>query len=431
MAKPRLLVLLIDALIDDDMPLLAAYPHAGRLLQHAAGIRHMRSIYPTFTYPAHVSILSGTYPDRHGVVHNAAMPLLEGVKPDYTMLHAVRPVDDLFLAAKRVGLSTAAVYWPVVGGHPAIDYLIDEIWPGKGETEQEAFLRSGTTRQVLDEIVTPNLSRHSIYGYPALGDFIIGCACDMIARYQPEVMLLHPGNMDWYRHRFGVYGKRTMEGLAEVDGWIGQLTAALAAEGLLEDTNFVLMSDHGQLDAKRELHLNVLLREEGLIEASETGGILSWQAYAMPTGMSAHIYLRDPADSACHDRVHSLLRHWRDAEVYGIDRVFTTQEIREAERLDGPFSFVVESDGFSSFGGETQRPYVRNYDVAQGAPGHGKHGFLPDRGPQPVFYAVGPAFAPDAVLERSPLVNIAPTLARALGADMPDADGAPLEGLLR
>ena len=48
-----------------------------------------------------------------------------------------------------------------------------------------------------------------------------------------------------------------------------------------------------------------------------------------------------------------------------------------------------------------------------------------------MFYCKGPAFREDVVLEEGKLIDEAPTIARAMGFDMPDTDGAPVFDLLK
>ena len=61
----------------------------------------------------------------------------------------------------------------------------------------------------------------------------------------------------------------------------------------------------------------------------------------------------------------------------------------------------------------------------------GKHGYQPEKGPQPVFLAHGPAFKEGAVLARASLVDTAPTLAYLMGQTIADADGRVLTELLK
>ena len=100
--------------------------------------------------------------------------------------------------------------------------------------------------------------------------------------------------------------------------------------------------------------------------------------------------------------------------------------------LDGAFSFVIEADGYTSFGDHWTRPVVldrnNNDDYRYG---RATHGHLPEKGPQPVFAAKGPAFRDGAVLPSGRLVDEAPTLAAVLGLEIPGADGHPVRELLK
>ena len=71
------------------------------------------------------------------------------------------------------------------------------------------------------------------------------------------------------------------------------------------------------------------------------------------------------------------------------------------------------------------------YGADEKRPTAATHGYEPELGCQPVFLAHGPAFREGAVLERAKLVDIAPTLAAALGQQLPQAQGRCLNELLR
>jgi len=75
------------------------------------------------------------------------------------------------------------------------------------------------------------------------------------------------------------------------------------------------------------------------------------------------------------------------------------------------------------------RPVVRRGDEDFPAL-KGAHGHAPRHGGQPVLIAAGPDFEPGADLGRRSMLDIAPTLARVLGLELPDAEGAVLAELL-
>ena len=75
--------------------------------------------------------------------------------------------------------------------------------------------------------------------------------------------------------------------------------------------------------------------------------------------------------------------------------------------------------------------FYSDYNFEDYRYGKATHGHLPDKGPQPIFCAKGPAFCDDVVMERANLVDEAPTYAKVLGVELRDADGKVLEELLR
>lgn len=90
-----------------------------------------------------------------------------------------------------------------------------------------------------------------------------------------------------------------------------------------------------------------------------------------------------------------------EAGVYGISQVYTTEEIREKEHLAGDFSFVLETDGYTSFSGSWYGPVVRGFDTSDYRFGHATHGHHPDRGPSPTLIAFGPSIKEGAVLKNA------------------------------
>ena len=158
-----------------------------------------------------------------------------------------------------------------------------------------------------------------------------------------------------------------------------------------------------------------------------------WQAYCIGVGMCAYVYLGQPDNKELRDRLYAQLKVWAEAGIYGFRQVFTVEETEAAEGLGGDFSFVLETDGYTGFGTACEGPYVKpnslheDYHYA-----HGKHGYLPDKGPQPVFVAKGPDFASgNALVPFCRLVDEAPTFASLLGVSMPEADGKPVLEILK
>ena len=269
------------------------------------------------------------------------------------------------------------------------------------------------------------------FKHPYTDEFIINCACDILRQKQPDVLLIHPGNIDASRHAHGVFNEYVNEEIRSTDRFIQKLMDVQEELGLADNTNFVLTSDHGQMDIQRIINLNVILEEYGFIDVNSEGDITDWRACVHSNGLSALVYLKNPQDETVKNRIFQLLRWMKKEGIYGIGEVFTTAEMNEKYSLNGEFSFVVESDGYTSFGAGVKGPLVQSFDDMGYRYGKASHGYLPEKGPQPVFVVSGPDFAKNVVIEHAELVDEAPTYAKILGVDLPDADGSPVMELLK
>ncbi len=429
--KKKLIVFSADAMVTEDLEYFKTLPNYRKYLAGGCEVSKMRSIYPTITYPCHTTMCTGAYPNKHGVFGN--LEFLPGVSPLPWVWDRKwnRCNDDIFYAAKAAGYSTAAVFWPVTGNHPAIDYLIDEYWTqSPSDTPREAYARMGSDERMLS-IVQRHIGDNKIRLHPPTERFIISCCCDIIREYKPDVLFLHPANIDGYRHQTGLFNEKVLLGVKETDDWIGELMEAVRDAGMLEDTNLVLTSDHGQLEIKRIVNLNVLLTERGLIRLNADGSLKDWDAWCLSGGMSALVFLKDPKDAKLHAKVAALLNELCEEGVYGFSQVFTTEQINEKEQLSGAFSFVLETDGYTSFGDSCVRPLVTSFDAADYRYGRATHGYLPHKGPQPTFVCKGPDFNENVKLETGELVDQAPTFAKLLGVSLKEADGKAMDALLK
>ena len=430
--KNKVVVLSVDAMVFEDIKYLRTKPNFGMLYEGGSSVDHCRTVYPSVTYPCHVSMSSGTYPNKHGVTNNAAFCPGQLKDVPWNWFADVIKTPDIFSAAKAAGLTTAAVFWPVTGNHKDIDYLIDEYWPQSStDTQHDCFIRSGSTEEVWEKCIKPFVDGVKIRKHPVTDWFNIQSACAMIRHFQPDLLLIHPGNVDSYRHATGIFSDKVTQGLDETETFVGMLIQATKDAGVFEDTNFFIVSDHGQMEIVRSIKPNVMFADHGLIEVNEDGTMKDWKAYCHSTGMSAQIRLKDPTDRETWQKTYDLLCHMRDEGIYGIGEVLTAEEANEREHLAGEFAFVIETDGYSSFAEDWKRPMIKNLDISDYRFGKATHGYNPAKGPQPTLVAYGPAIKQGVRMEFAHTVDQAPTYAKILGAEMPWADGHALDEILK
>ena len=268
--------------------------------------------------------------------------------------------------------------------------------------------------------------------HPYCDDFIYSCAGAIVRAFKPNLLMIHPANIDDYRHKSGVFSELVTHGLHEVDSWMGTLIKATQDAGIFDDTDFIMVSDHGQLNIVRALAMNAIFRENGLIEVDENGNITDYTAFCKSSGLSAQVYLKNPNDRAAYERTYAVLNRLCEDGIYGISRVYTAEEADQEEHLAGGFSFVLETDGYTAFNNDWVKPVLRPKDLSDYRYGNATHGHHPDKGPQPTLFAFGPDIRAGAVVERARLVDEAPTIAEILGITLGGGiDGSALHEILQ
>ena len=432
----HLIVVSIDAMVFEDIEYVKEMPNFKRLLDGAAIIQRVRTIYPSVTHPVHATILTGSPAGVTGVVNNVVFDAKAPDKSErwYSELHQIK-CDTLLHAAKRAGLSTASSTWPLVSrAESVVDYLVPSAlnyyFEGREDDPLSVYRELGASEEMM-KIIEEGVK---LYGYrdehPEATDFQFYCAAEIIKKYKPSLLLMHPGDVDHVRHLTGVFSDEVNKSLERCDAWLGKLFAAIDEAGITDETDVIVMSDHGQINITRVVSPNVWLADKGYIRLEPDGSIKDWDVYAMSTGASAQVYLSRPDDEKLTSEVYELLSEMASEGIYGFERVYTADEMRERYGLYGDFSFVLETDGYSSFGPRVTRPAVTGYDFDDYRYSKGTHGHEPHKGPQPTFIAKGPSFKQGAVVECGSILNHAPTIARILGLELRDAWGSPEEKIL-
>ena len=438
--KHKVFVLSMDAMVGEDLTYLAGKPHFSRLFKDSARVGRVTTIFPSITYPAHVSMMTGCRPGKTGIYTNYLIQVNKPKKDVPWHLDACEvKVEDYFAAAKRAGRTTAAVFWPVTGNNPNIDWEINELFFYLDEDMEEHFRKYGANDEAM-AVVRENIRRFPkakeynpryMRGGKDMDDFIMGCVCSLIKRDQPDFMVAHNCILDSLRHRYGVFHEKVTRALDDVDEWLGEVADAMQEAGVLEDTDFILCSDHGQRNNVRNMKLNVLLGRRGFLQTDEEGNITEWKARCVANGMSAYIFLHDRKDEKTKAEVFDYLKELAADGVWGFNEVYTAEEIKEKYGTWGDFDFAVNTDGYSSFIESATGSPVGKHNFSDYRSGRATHGYFPEDGAQPVFVAAGPSFEPGAYIERADIIDEAPTIAHILGDSLPEAEGKCLSELLR
>ncbi len=429
----KFIVMSADALVVEDLKLLETLPNYRKYVSGGARTKSMLSVYPSVTYAAHTAMSTGCTPGKTGILGNYEKLEPAVMQHPWVLDRSKVKVPDIFTAAKRAGLTTASVFWPVTGNHPDVDWLINE-WPGAAPDLPiaEALKGQGSSAEVL-EIVEKYKNEMVRTGvHPGCDYFVADCAAEIIRRFAPDLCMLHPANVDGARHAGGVFCEGVEQAVKVTDDMIGIVCRAMEAAGYAGKFNFILVSDHGQLDMRRIVNLNALFADLGWIETDSDGNLKDWSVWGISQGFSSYIILKDPGDEKFTKEVALALRGMAKEGLCGIGEVLDRQQARERYGVWGDFSFIVETDGITGFGDDYRSHVHRSErdpsDYRQGA---ATHGHMPHKGPQPVFCAKGPAFKENVIAESGKIYDLAPTLAKAMGIPFFDCDGQVLADLLR
>ena len=103
----RLCMISLDAVAQPDADRLLGLPALSALKKRGVFCDQVRTVYPTVTYPIHTSLVTGCYPDAHGIGHNQPLQpdTPKNMRAWYWDVGEVR-VKTLHQAAREKGMES-------------------------------------------------------------------------------------------------------------------------------------------------------------------------------------------------------------------------------------------------------------------------------------------------------------------------------------
>lgn len=395
-------------------------PALRQLFLHGAHATAVRSVFPSLTYPAHTTLVTGALPARHGIVEDRALDAIEN--PPWLSDAALIRVPTLWDAVHARGGTTAAVGWPVSVG-AAIDWNIPDVWPGSEDRFIDAVRAAATPPGLLDEIEREATGRLSAGNYSnrlLSHDLRVAMmAAWLFERHRPTLLLVHtqavvqvPQEPDWRNPRRG-------RAVAASDQVVSMLLERVERAGAWDRTAVVVTGDHGMLEVHTQIRPNIWLVDAGL--RPPRLGEAPWQATFHAIGGAALLHVRDPGGGAAH-----AVRRTLDALPAALRGTFRIVERDELDALGSdpaaPFALAA-APGFV-LDSRTDGPVLRPNPGMS----HGHDPALPEM--HTGFVAAGAGIRPGAVAPLLPLTGIAPLVAALLDLDFDAPDGMPYPGLL-
>lgn len=430
MSAKKLLIISIDALNAKDLDYIKKLENFKDFFINGSYVKEVTAVYPTLTYCCHSSIITGNYPDVHGVFHN------EQVNPDY---HLVQDwfwykdnikVETLFDLATSNKLTTANVLWPVMASAgKAIKYNVPEIWSDRGVSSTKLFLKHGTYNMLPAVLKYQKLLKGK--EQPYLDNFSEAVAINTLKTKRPDLLTLHLTELDTIRHKKGVFSKDVYTVLDKVNERLGHIFDAMKKAKTFDQTNIILLGDHGGNDFDKYILINSLFHKAGLIITDDQGNITDWQAYANSAGGSNQIHLKTPSDSKLYTQVKEILESFTHKDDSPIKQMFTTSDTKVKHHLFGTYSFVLEAKDDYIFGN-----FIREHSVIPSSDIENTyvcdHGFLPShRNLKTLLIGKGPDINKGHVIEQCGLVDEGPTFAKLLDLEFMHCHGNIIDGFIK
>ena len=356
----------------------APLPALQRMQREGARAERLIPVYPSNTFPGHVSIATGTWPDVHGVIDNHFEDAERGVyryEDDAEWIKA----EPLWAAAERQGLPAAAYFW--IGSETdwngiSARHRVSPFDPSRPEAEK--------VQQMLRWLRLPQAQR-------------------------PRLIMSYWAGVDSVAHRTGPADPAVAEQLRLQDAALRQLLAGIDAMQMWPTLTLVVVSDHGMTATGELIDAAAVLADAG-VKARVLGSAV------------ANVYLEDAQDLETAAAALAILKN---VSVHRRDEVPAAWRLRHEGRTG---DLVVT----------TVPPYVLTPPsnplcalIPRRCLSPGGHGYPPDHPHMGgIFLALGRGVEVGARLPAVHQIDIAATVARLLNIAPPaQSEGRPIAGI--
>jgi len=382
-AKPYVILVSLDG-FRYDYPRIYHSPNLDALgARGASAPEGMIPAYPSITFPNHYTIVTGLYPEHHGIVANSfydpARKQVYSYRDEQTVTDGTwYGGTPLWVLAEQQGMRAACFFWPgseadILGVRPTYYMKYDAKFPNRARVEQ-----------VLAWLQLP-------------------------AERRPHFITLYFSDVDSAGHAHGPDSPEVAAAVREVDDEVGRLVAGVAKLNLRVDV--IVVADHGMAKV-----------EGDWINLSEY-----FDTRLLEKSVESSMYPRSEANAekifAALDGKSDKFKVYRNGAVPAGLRF--DGNLREGDPVvvaTGPYLIRVNAPPAGA--GDAMHP---------GGPPVGMHGYDPAHMPEmrAIFFAAGPDIRRGEKVAPFENVNLYPFVARILGLDISRLATGAVDGDLR
>lgn len=338
-----------------------------RLSNEGVQAKAMLPSYPSITFPNHWSLITGLYPSHHGLIDNYFYDYKR--KESYAMNKKADAENGswygglpLWSLAEKQGVLSASMQW--VG------------------SASDAGKMRPTYYYPYHEQFTPNQKVDKVFSWLQLSENV-----------RPHFITLYFPEVDAAGHHFGPDSQETQDAVHLVDQAVGNLVAKVNNLGL-KNVNFIFVSDHGMIKVNGGAPLDIpeVLKDKNRFDYYNSQTLL-------------RVVVKNK------DEVKSVFKELK-AQEKGNYRVYLDK------RIPKYLHFNSKEDRYERIGQIVLLPNAPKIFLEKGKKSSvGKHGYDPKKVSEmkATFYAWGPAFNKNQVVDEFSNVNVYPLVAEILG----------------
>ena len=217
-AKPILILVSVDGWRWDYLQQIQA-PHLKALAARGVLSEGLIPSFPSKTYPNHFTIVTGLYPEHHGIIANNMVDATISSEL-FTMSAPVSKDprwwggEPMWVTAISQGLRASSMFWP------GSDVAIAGVRPTDFVPYEHTKPNGDRVTQVLRWLARPEVER-------------------------PSFVTLYFSDVDTAGHSYGPGARQTLAAAERLDAYIGRLVAGLDRIGVLAQTTLIVTADHG------------------------------------------------------------------------------------------------------------------------------------------------------------------------------------------